>query len=496
MKVARYLRKSRADENAGLEETLAKHRAILDAYAKEHGLIITADYEEVASGETLYARPEMLRLLEAVENCEYDAVLVMDIDRLGRSSMRDQGMILDAFKHSGTKIITPDKTYDLSDEMDEELTEFKTFMSRRELKIINKRLRRGLRQTIENGGYIANAPYGYRKTVKDRRPTLEIYEPEAAFVRMIFDLYVNQGVGCTVIAETLNSLGAKPHRSAQFGRTSIMHILKNPTFTGKVVWDRKKHIRKGQQGNEKHITIYQPQEKWIVTDGIHPPIIDQETFSKAQEIMKGRYIPPSNDGTVKSSLAGLVNCGQCGKLMQRMGAHQKVPYLLCNTKGCVAGSKFQLVEDRLLSMLEDKAEELEKESAQVKTQDLERMAQAMAATQGEILKAQAQRERLHDLLEQGVYDIPTFQERYGFLTQRLDKLTKTVQNQEKAIEAAKGEDRRKMAQKIRSVLAVYTTSDAQTRNQLLKTLITHVVYNKPKKSKSNEFTLVFELKYF
>ena len=496
MKVARYLRKSRADENAGLEETLAKHRAILDNYAREHSLTIVADYEEVASGETLYARPEMLRLLEAVENCSYDAVLVMDIDRLGRSSMRDQGIILDAFKYSGTKIITPDKTYDLSDEMDEELTEFKTFISRRELKIINKRLQRGLRQTIENGGYIANAPYGYRKTVKDRRPTLEIYEPEAAFVRMIFDLYVNQGVGCTIIAETLNSLGAKPHRSSSFSRTSVMHILKNPTFTGKVVWDRKKHIRKGKQGNEKHITIYQPPEKWIVTDGIHPPIIDTATFEKAQEIMKNLYIPPSNDGTVKSSLAGLVHCARCGKLMQRMGAHQKTPYLLCNTKGCVAGSQFQLVEQRLLSMLEEKAQELEKQSAQIKTQDLEQMAQAIAATQGDIAKAKVQRDRLHDLLEQGIYDIPTFQERYGLITQRLDKLEEIMHNQEKALEAIRGENRRAMAEKIRSVLAVYTTSDAQTRNQLLKSLIDHIVYDKPKKAKSNEFTLVFGLKYF
>lgn len=88
-----------------------------------------------------------------------------------------------------------------------------TFISRREYKIITKRLRRGLKQTIQAGCYVANAPYGYRKTVVDRKPTLEIYEPEARFVQMMFSLYA-QGFGCTSVARQVNALGAKPHRSA------------------------------------------------------------------------------------------------------------------------------------------------------------------------------------------------------------------------------------------------------------------------------------------
>ena len=92
-----------------------------------------------------------------------------------------------------TRIVTPEKVYDLSDEIDDELAEFKTFMSRREYKIINKRLRRGLHRSIQDGCYVANAPYGYRKVTIDRRPTLEIYEPEAKFVRLMYQLYAG---GC------------------------------------------------------------------------------------------------------------------------------------------------------------------------------------------------------------------------------------------------------------------------------------------------------------
>ena len=180
-----YLRKSRMEEGLETEEVLRRHRQGLDACARRHGLDVVDYYPEVVSGESLYGRPEMLRLLEGVEAGRYDAVLCMDLDRLSRGRMRDQGIILDAFKDSGTLIVTPDKVYDLSDEIDDELAEFKTFISRREYKIINKRLRRGLRQSIQDGCYVANAPYGYKKTTIDRRPTLEPYEPEARFVRLI-----------------------------------------------------------------------------------------------------------------------------------------------------------------------------------------------------------------------------------------------------------------------------------------------------------------------
>ena len=54
-----------------------------------------------------------------MEAGNYDCVLCMDMDRLSRGSMREQGMVLDAFKASGTLIVTPEKVYDLSGEADE-----------------------------------------------------------------------------------------------------------------------------------------------------------------------------------------------------------------------------------------------------------------------------------------------------------------------------------------------------------------------------------------
>src|SRR5215469_4102968 len=100
-----YLRKSRAEELKTNEETLSRHKEQLMAFAEKNKLHIVDIFEEVVSGESLFARPEMLKLLQNVENEIYDAVICMDIDRLGRGNMQEQGVILEAFKASGTKII-------------------------------------------------------------------------------------------------------------------------------------------------------------------------------------------------------------------------------------------------------------------------------------------------------------------------------------------------------------------------------------------------------
>lgn len=495
MSTIMYLRKSRAEEHANTEETLHRHKEILTDLARQRGLMVDAIYEEVVSGESLYARPQMLALLERIGAGECEAVLCMDLDRLGRGGMRDQGIILDTFKWSGTKIITPDKTYDLSDDTDEELTEFKAFFARREYKMITKRMHRGLRRTIDEGGYVANAPYGYVKAMESKIPTLAVHEPEAYFVRMIFDLYVNKGLGGTTIADTINAMGAKPHRAEKFGRTSVLAIIKNPVYIGKVVWDKRKHIRPGRRGNEKHFSIYQAPEQWTVRDGHHPPIIDAELWQKAQAIVRERRHPPSNDGTVKNALAGLIFCGNCGSHMQRGGLNKGIPYLLCLTRGCAAGSKLEYVEQAVLDQLRIKMREIElaiPDQAQLDTRGAEL---ALAETRKELVTLEGQKNRLHDLLEQGVYDVATFQQRM----EALSGILRTAKERESSllveIDRIRQLDQTALVERIRTVLEAYDTATPRERNEMLKSVIQQVGYQKEKGSGPLDFEVSVDIKY-
>ena len=144
MNVALYLRKSREEEIETREETLARHERILEDYCSRNNLVITETYKEVVSGESIANRPKMQMLLEDVQSRKYDGVVVVELERLSRGNQIDQAEILEIFKKSNTKIFTLNKVYDLAsdNEFDEDFFEFGLFMSRREYKIIKRRLQK------------------------------------------------------------------------------------------------------------------------------------------------------------------------------------------------------------------------------------------------------------------------------------------------------------------------------------------------------------------
>jgi len=88
-----YLRKSRADDpGEPAQVTLARHESALRELAAQEGIALCGLYREVASGDRLAGRQEMQRLLADCGKGGFQAVLCMDIDRLGRGSMAERGI--------------------------------------------------------------------------------------------------------------------------------------------------------------------------------------------------------------------------------------------------------------------------------------------------------------------------------------------------------------------------------------------------------------------
>lgn len=499
MKNAMYLRKSRQDEG-GVEETLRKHKEILLEFAVNNNISISDEdiYKEAVSGESLYSRPEMLKLLQNIDNGKYDAVLCVDIDRLGRGGMSDQGIIFETFKNSDTKIITPRKVYDLNDEFDEDNLEFESFMARRELKIIKRRLKRGTEKSIEEGCYLANAPFGYKNAVVNKKHTLEIIESEAEIVRIIFDMYVNKGMGCQSIAYAVNSMGIKPRRADSFSRTSIMFILKNNVYIGKVVWNKKTHIRKNTRGNSKHITIYNDKEKWTVVDGLHPAIIDKDVWDKAQAIINNKSHPPTNTGEIKNTLSHLLYCGNCGKLMSRGTARtnyppHRIPYYKCNNKGCIKSTQCDFVDQAVIDILKRQYVKMVTDIAYENNIHYIDYSKQIQAINNEINKLDKQSDSLHDFLEQGVYDVNTFMDRQKKINARKTELTEQLSFINSKTHN-KFVDEKASIEKIRNVLDVYDSSTPQERNQLLRSIIDRIDYHKNSTDKMKDFTLDITIK--
>ena len=491
---AAYLRKSRAEEGESLEEVLNRHKTRLKDLAKSLNVGIVDWYEEIVSGESVSVRPKMQELLDAVADEQYHAVFCMDIDRLGRGDMQDQGLILSTFRRSETKIITPNRTYDLTDETDETMTEFLAFFARQEYKMIRKRMRRGTIACLQEGGYVANAPYGYEQCRINKKPSLRIVPEEGRFVKLAFDRYCS-GVGATAIADELNTLGSIPRRNDKWNKNSIRYMLRNPVYCGLTVYNRKSHTKKGHHGADRNITRTNPEEKWLVAPGLHDAIITKEQFQQAQDIRQGRVYPKMNiqDGTIKHQFAGIFRCSKCGKNLFTLVSAKGGPYLACYTPDCCAMVKERYMENYIVTALTAALNDLDLQKDNDMSVGLSTIEAELHIVEAEIQKIGTRKARLYTFLEDGTYDRDTFKDRMNKAEQEQQVLhtrLKKLQAQKKSMMAS---NTRLLRERLETALSLWSTSSYQARNSLLKSVIADAVYTKEKKSKPTDFSVEITL---
>lgn len=493
---AMYLRKSREEQGMSKEETLDKHRAALVAYAEKYGYTVQPEdvYEEVVSGESLFSRPRMLALLEAVSNGRYEAVLCMDMQRLGRGGMYDQGLILDTFKFAETLIVTPERLYDLTNDLDEQAAEMETFMSRGEYRMITKRLRRGLMQVIDNGAYTANPPYGYRRVYVGKLSSLEIVPEEADIVRQIFQMYAD-GSGCTIIERAINAMGAHGRRGSHFNRNTIRIILDNPVYIGKIRWNRTSTVKSGVGSNRQRKVVSNKSDQWKIIDGRHPPIISPELWDAVQVRRKQQYFYVDNSH-VASPLAGLVRCSKCGRLMNLQGKNKGVPYLLCATPNCCAGAKFEFVEEAVLNQLVELSHDLELRVSQQVVPDTSNLEQMLAKARDQFPRLEDRRNRLYSLLEDGTYSRSVFSDRMKVLSNEEEQLNATITSLENEIRVAQSRNEERQLSQLKTVLERYQSAPVPGRKELLHSVISQITYTKEKKTKPADFQLDITLRDF
>lgn len=512
-----YLRKSRTDAEAearGEGETLARHEKALLELAKRLHLNVTEIYREIVSGDTIAARPVMQQLLSAVEQGVWEGVLVMEVERLARGDTIDQGIVAQTFKFSDTKIVTPIKTYNPSDEFDEEYFEFGLFMSRREYKTINRRLQRGRAASVKEGKYVANrSPYGYKrvKLQNDKGYTLEVIPHEADIVRLIFDLYINgevmpdgtrKRIGFYLIAKHLNEIKAPSRNGNGWLPTTIRFIISNPVYYGKLRWKYRPATKKMVGGKVVVERNQAPFEDCITGDGIHEPIISRETFELAQELMaKNPPRPVGENQVLKNPLAGLVVCGKCGRHMVRRPFNKrKRAVIMCDNLSCSnVSSAVDLIEQRILDGLAKWLSSYRLEWEFDSTHDTSQInikRRAAKHLEAELLKLDKQLDNIHDLLEQGVYSTEKFLERSRLLAEKIQttKNDLAAMNEDIAVEVAREESRQNIIPKVEHLLEVYgSLPNAKAKNDMLKDILEKVVYtkeNKGTKANTNNFEIV------
>ena len=476
-----YLRKSRADidaEAGGVVDILARHEQILTELAERRGLNVTAIYREIASGESIARRPVMQQLLHEIEQGKWAGVLVTETSRLARGNSVDQGIVSQTFKYTGTKIITPTKDIDPSDEADEEFFELGLFLSRFEYRMIRRRMVAGEKAARKEGRFVKNsAPYGYEREKLARGWTLRPVPEQAEVVRLIFKLYL-EGNGYVRIANRLNGMSIPAPNGDKWVSSSIPGMLRNPHYAGytssayrpsQSTYKDGKLVRSRPKNHE--LELY---------EGKHEAIVSREAWHDVQNRMKKTIMPRGRE--MKNPLASLIVCDKCGKVMvRRRAGRNNIIILACPTPGCpTVSSVLERVEHLLIDTLSVflRAVMMELDTA---PPDLTAQRHALSIAQEKLARANARMQRAFELVEDGTYSRQTFLMRQSEIQQeqakqweRIEQVTNKIESAQKLYEA-----RSKFEPRMRQLMSVYDfNAPAADRNRLLRSVIASVDYHK------------------
>ena len=332
-------------------------------YADAFDFEIVGEYEDAGkSGKSIEGRAEFKKMLEDIESNKdgVSYVLVFKLSRFGRNAA-DVLSTLQFMQDYDVNLICVEDGIDSSKDAGKLMISVLSAVAEIERENILVQTMEGRRQKARegkwNGGF---APYGYSLN----NGKLEIEESEAEAIRLIFDKYTNTDMGSNGIAKYLAQQGiAKKERqngnSPLFSAKLIRDILDNPVYSGKIAFGRRRN-EKITGTRQYHIV---KQDDYMVCDGIHEAIIDEDTWEKVQEKRKSQakryeHVNKGKDEKIHL-LSGILCCPLCGSGMygnksikKKNGKHYKdYFYYGCKHRSMTLGHKCtynkQLQEEKL-----------------------------------------------------------------------------------------------------------------------------------------------------
>lgn len=503
-----YLRKSRQDDpNESVEEVLAKHEAILQEWARrELGHEIPEDciYREIVSGgESIDEREEIRKVLARIEDPKVAGVICRDPQRLTRGSLEDCGRLISTLKFTSTLVATQMMTYDMNNKMERKFFESELMRGRDYLDYTKEILLQGRIAAIKRGCYISSqALYGYQKVVIGKDHTLEPDE-NADIVRMIFDLYVNHDRTYYQIACQLNDMGVKPQKGDKWNKSSISWMLRNIHYDGKVCFNRTRRTTTIENGEKVIRTHRQPEDEIIIAEGKHPPLVDHETFVKAQEKIDAN-IPAKIGFPLRNPFAGILYCANCGRAITQHPYKRAEPRFECRTMPrCYKSIKMSELEQAVLIALE--SSELPNLQAKWKSgagTSIAIQKKLLESLEKEMENYRQQEEKQYEFLETGRYTPDVFDKRNAALRQKMEDCQERIYKAKATMPNEVNYEEKIVAMKDAIAAMKDDSATPEQKNRLLKAIVKRIDYtghpvvdkSKPYKKNENDFKLSITLR--
>lgn len=310
-----YIRVSTAMQVDGYSLEAQKDR--LTKFAEFQDMEVVREYCDAGkSGKSITGRPEFTQMLQDVaddkDGVEY--ILVFKLSRFGRNAA-DVLNSLQYIQDFGVNLICVEDGIDSSKDSGKLTITVLSAVAEIERENILVQTMEGRKQKAREGKWNGGqAPFGY--ALDSKKGMLIVNPEEAEIVKIIFNKFVNEGLGADSISNYLNQHGYvktkyRSHELNYFTRSLVRKILDNPVYIGKIAYGKSSTEKiKGTRDQYHRVR----NEEFLMAEGLHEAIIDLDLWegARARREETGVKWVKTHSLEHEHILTGLLKCPICG----------------------------------------------------------------------------------------------------------------------------------------------------------------------------------------
>jgi DNA invertase Pin-like site-specific DNA recombinase len=316
-----------------------------NTYGWGNTMIEVIDSDLGISGSSKDNREGFKEVLVKVSSGSVGIVFAYDATRLSRNC-GDWYSLLDICGYKGTLIGDSDGIYDPFDVNDRLLLGLKGQLAEFELKTIRSRMHAGKMNKARKGELYLDFPSGYVKSPLGKIE-LDPNEDIRMNIKLVFDVFKkHKSLAKTLkyfVDNKIEVARKQPNGHIEWKAatsSSLLRILKNPTYAGTYAYGKTKNILGSQ--NKKREAI-DPNEWHVSMRDNHPAYISHEEYEENQKQIRNNYaeyrdrISSGIPRAGQALLHGLIYCGKCGHKMYV--AYRSTCFYMCTHAKRAKGSE-------------------------------------------------------------------------------------------------------------------------------------------------------------
>jgi DNA invertase Pin-like site-specific DNA recombinase len=334
LKVASYCRVSTAEEMQlnSLENQIIHYTNYIRSNNAWNFAGIFSDRGK--SGTGTRSRAGFNKMMRYALDGKINTILCKSISRFSRNVV-DSLNAIRLLNQKGVKVIFEKESLDTGNVQSDFILTMLSALAQEESRNTSENITWGIIKRFEMGEPIFTRMIGYKKV--DGKPWV-IVEEEAKIVKEAFEACLNGDSPSQIAKKFIGKEYKKANGRTDWSAIAVRDILKNERYVGDALCQKtytKDYLSHQAEINEGEKNQYLIQNH-------HQPIVDRETFYKAQQILL-RNSKKIEKGSKKTyPLSGRLVCAECGGNLQRFISRGKVTWrcgnhtksnLLCKMRG-------------------------------------------------------------------------------------------------------------------------------------------------------------------